>query len=66
MLLIRVCMPPLSQQGTFLQFFVGGDRSGAAVHFHANAYNVLFFGTKEWLLTPPRYAHISGPRPSQL
>jgi len=42
------------------QFFMGGDRSGAAFHFHGAAYNVLFFGIKEWILTPPRYSGVSG------
>ena len=29
------------------------------MHFHSAAYNVLFFGTKHWLITPPRWAGIS-------
>jgi len=32
----------------------------AALHFHSSAYNIVFFGTKHWLLTPPRFAGISG------
>ena len=27
-----------------VQFFAGGDGSGATMHFHPAAYNVLFFG----------------------
>ena len=42
------------------QLFAGGKGSGAAFHFHGAAYNVLFFGTKHWVLTPPRYAGITG------
>jgi hypothetical protein len=42
------------------QLFAGGNGSGAALHFHSAAYNAVFFGTKHWLLTPPRYAGISG------
>ena len=42
------------------QLFAGGNGSGAALHFHGAAYNVVFFGVKHWLLTPPRFAGISG------
>lgn len=42
------------------QLFAGGRGSGAAMHFHNSAYNVQFFGVKRWLLTPPRYAAITG------
>jgi hypothetical protein len=30
------------------------------MHFHGAAYNVQFFGTKRWMLIPPRYTAISG------
>ena len=30
------------------QYFWGGDRSGAALHYHVAAFNVLFVGEKEW------------------
>lgn len=59
-------MPPLPQLARAWrlagarQLFSGGSGSGAAFHFHNAAYNVLFFGTKHWLLTPPRYAGVSG------
>lgn len=42
------------------QLFAGGHDSGATFHFHMSAYNVLIFGTKEWMLTPPRFTGISG------
>ena len=42
------------------QLFAGGNGSGAALHFHNAAYNALFFGVKHWLITPPRWAGISG------
>ena len=42
------------------QLFAGGRGSGAAMHFHNPAYNVQLFGVKRWLLTPPRYAGITG------
>lgn len=46
-------------QLTSRQLFAGGAGSGASMHFHSAAYNALFFGTKHWLLLPPRYASIS-------
>eukprot|EP00434_Breviolum_minutum_P005252 symbB.v1.2.004629.t1/scaffold262.1/size347640/4 len=54
------------------QYFWGGDRSGAALHYHISAFNVLFVGEKEWyvsgapsnalasLTTPPYLAARSG------
>lgn len=47
-------------RGGSRQLFAGGRGSGAALHFHNPAYNVQFFGVKRWLLTPPRYAGITG------
>ena len=47
------------QSSTSRQLFSGGAGSGASMHFHGYAYNVLFFGSKRWLLLPPRYAAIS-------
>ena len=38
--------------------------SGSGFHYHNPAYNVLFFGTKEWMITPPRCAPLS-PSPPQ-
>jgi len=38
----------------------GGTRdSGSGFHYHNGAYNLLFFGTKQWMLTPPRFAGLS-------
>ncbi|KAL1504932.1 hypothetical protein AB1Y20_008699 [Prymnesium parvum] len=45
---------------TSRQLFMGGNLSGAAMHFHSAAYNMVFFGNKHWLLTPPRWAALSG------
>lgn len=42
------------------QYFWGGDRSGAALHYHVAAFNVLFAGEKEWYVTPPYLAARSG------
>ena len=42
------------------QTFLGGDGSGATIHWHAAAFNVLYIGTKEWRLTPPKYKGWSG------
>ena len=33
--------------------------SGSGFHYHNPAYNLLFFGTKEWMITPPRFSGIS-------
>ena len=33
--------------------------SGSGFHYHNPAYNVLFFGQKKWMITPPRFAGIS-------
>ena len=33
--------------------------SGSGFHYHNPAYNLLFFGTKQWMITPPRYAGLS-------
>ena len=35
------------------QFFVGPPGSGAPMHFHTKAINVLAFGRKRWFLLPP-------------
>ena len=37
----------------------GAAGSGSGFHYHNAAYNLLFFGVKEWMLTPPRHAGIS-------
>eukprot|EP00439_Symbiodinium_sp_Y106_P086230 s534_g32.t1 len=42
------------------QYFWGGDRSGAALHYHVAAFNVLFIGEKEWYVTPPYLAARAG------
>ena len=33
---------------------MGGTAWAVAFHYHNPAYNVLFFGTKKWMITPPR------------
>ena len=40
-------------------FFMGGDQSGAQLHWHIAAFNLLYIGQKDWLLIPPRYAAVS-------
>jgi hypothetical protein len=42
------------------QLFMSGKDAGATMHFHAAAYNALFFGWKKWVLLPQRYAELSG------
>ena len=42
------------------QIFFGSDMSGATLHWHAAAFNVLYVGTKEWHVTPPLYRGFTG------
>eukprot|EP00931_Biecheleriopsis_adriatica_P058751 TRINITY_DN35055_c0_g1_i1.p1 TRINITY_DN35055_c0_g1~~TRINITY_DN35055_c0_g1_i1.p1 ORF type:complete len:839 (+),score=99.99 TRINITY_DN35055_c0_g1_i1:98-2614(+) len=45
---------------TSQQYFWGGDKSGATMHFHEAAFNFLWVGQKEWFLTPPTQAVWAG------
>lgn len=42
------------------QIFFGSDGSGATLHWHAAAFNILYVGVKEWHITPPLYRGFSG------
>ena len=42
-----------------IQFYLGPPLSGAPVHFHRNAWNVLIYGQKRWFLYPPDRAFYS-------
>ncbi|KAL3936672.1 MAG: hypothetical protein SGARI_002453 [Bacillariaceae sp.] len=42
------------------QVFFGGDESGATLHWHNAAFNVLYVGIKEWKITPPWYRGFTG------
>ena len=42
------------------QLFMAGKGGGATMHYHAGAFNTLFFGTKDWFVLPPSEAEISG------
>ena len=46
-------------QATSRALWGGTAYSGSGFHYHNAAYNFLFFGTKQWMLTPPRYTGIS-------
>eukprot|EP00041_Stephanoeca_diplocostata_P031362 m.976002 g.976002 ORF g.976002 m.976002 type:complete len:795 (+) comp23943_c0_seq13:178-2562(+) len=46
-----------------MQFFVGPAGSGAPMHYHRAAYNVLVAGRKKWVLLPPRSAVYSKRHP---
>ena len=35
------------------QFYLGAAGSGAPLHFHGDAFNVLVHGRKQWWLFPP-------------
>lgn len=41
------------------QFAVGGEGTGAPVHFHNSAWNALVYGSKKWVIYPPHYAIMS-------
>ena len=41
------------------QFFLGGRFSGAPMHYHQAAYNMLVYGRKRWFLAPPAHAVFS-------
>ena len=42
------------------QIFYGSDGSGATLHWHAAALNILYVGKKEWRITPPRHRGFTG------
>jgi oxalate decarboxylase/phosphoglucose isomerase-like protein (cupin superfamily) len=46
---------PLTQHGTLLSLYEALG-SGAPMHMHKDAFNVLAYGEKRWLLLPPRDA----------
>ena len=46
--------------GQSWQIFFGSDGSGATLHWHAAAFNILYVGVKEWHITPPLYRGWAG------
>jgi ankyrin repeat protein len=46
------------------QWYFGSQNSGAPMHFHGNALNVLLRGTKLWAMLPPKSATYSRQHPS--
>ena len=42
-----------------VQFYVGGALSGAPVHYHSSAWNVLVYGQKRWFIFPPHQSFYS-------
>eukprot|EP00930_Biecheleria_cincta_P017981 TRINITY_DN14145_c0_g2_i2.p1 TRINITY_DN14145_c0_g2~~TRINITY_DN14145_c0_g2_i2.p1 ORF type:complete len:442 (-),score=48.75 TRINITY_DN14145_c0_g2_i2:242-1567(-) len=42
------------------QYFWGGDKSGATLHYHRAAFNLLWAGQKDWFLTSPMLAGWAG------
>ena len=56
----KVLDPDLTHISTMkTQFYMGPPLSGAPVHFHRNAWNVLIYGHKRWFLYPPNQAFYS-------
>jgi len=49
----------LPKQPMPLQFFLGPPESGAPLHLHQSALNVLAYGRKRWFLYPPAEARTS-------
>eukprot|EP00040_Diaphanoeca_grandis_P025275 m.139786 g.139786 ORF g.139786 m.139786 type:complete len:864 (+) comp30080_c0_seq2:305-2896(+) len=47
-----------TMRGSF-QFFLGPAGTGAPIHMHASAFNVLMYGRKRWYLLPPPHAMYS-------
>ena len=47
-----------------VQWYFGTPGSGAPLHYHGNAVNVLVRGSKLWLVLPPRNAVYSRQHPS--
>lgn len=45
--------------GKGTQFYLGPASSGAPMHFHQAAVNVLYHGHKRWYVTPPAHAVFS-------
>lgn len=41
------------------QFYLGGPGSGAPMHYHEDATNLLIYGKKQWYLHPPALAEYS-------
>jgi len=41
------------------QWAMGGEGTGAPVHFHNTAWNALVYGAKEWVVYPPHYMIMS-------
>lgn len=41
------------------QFYIGGAHTGAPMHFHQAAFNVLVHGRKLWFVTVPKHAVFS-------
>ena len=46
-------------QSERLQFYLGGSGTGAPLHYHGNAVNLLAHGRKRWFLLPPAAASFS-------
>ena len=54
---------PVQWGGVPWQIFFGGDKSGATFHWHSAAFNILYVGTKEWRVSPPKYKGRTGMTP---
>jgi hypothetical protein len=49
----------LNQIGQVIQFYLGNTGTGAPMHFHNDAVNLLAYGEKQWFFLPPQEALFS-------
>jgi JmjC domain, hydroxylase len=49
----------LNQIGQVIQFYLGNTGTGAPMHFHNDAVNLLAYGEKQWFFLPPYEALFS-------
>jgi hypothetical protein len=53
--------PPKLDRSLFVnaQWALGGEGTGAPVHFHNSAWSALVYGAKKWVIYPPHHAIMS-------
>ena len=53
----------IESTNSYLRFCIDGCLCGNTSHWHNAAFNVLYVGTKEWRVTPPKYKGMTGMQP---
>eukprot|EP00163_Fabomonas_tropica_P024301 TRINITY_DN419_c0_g1_i11.p1 TRINITY_DN419_c0_g1~~TRINITY_DN419_c0_g1_i11.p1 ORF type:complete len:825 (-),score=156.94 TRINITY_DN419_c0_g1_i11:157-2631(-) len=51
--------PHLWDIGATAEFYLGPAMSGAPVHYHRSAWNILIYGKKRWFVFPQQYTHFT-------